>query len=190
MIAVISTLIGLSLPAISKVESQAKRMQCVHRLRSWNVATQSYASDHSGLLPPDGAPNGRSRTSGWYIDLPREIAALPYHEAPWRTNSAASLGVSVWHCPANPRRSNGHNLFHFCLNRHINGSGVGVQVPLESLRRPSELIWLFDNGGQAAVAQWNNVATGIHVNGANYSFLDGHVATESWGPHPSTNWLP
>ena len=37
------------------------------------------------------------------------------------------------------------------------------------------MIWLFDNGKLAAVAQQNNVHTNLHSRGAQFVFLDGHA---------------
>jgi len=46
------------------------------------------------------------------------------------------------------------------------------------------VVWLFDNGKRAAVAQQNNVHTNLHIKGAQFTFLDGHSGrlrnTEYW----------
>jgi prepilin-type processing-associated H-X9-DG protein len=49
-------------------------------------------------------------------------------------------------------------------------------VKLSSLRHPSRVVWLFDNGKLAGVAQQNNVHTNLHQRGAQFTFLDGHSA--------------
>ena len=69
-----------------------------------------------------------------------------------------------------------NNLFHYCLNEHVNGIGSGNQVKLGSVRQPALVVWLFDNGKLAGVAQQNNVHTNLHGHGAQFSFLDGHSA--------------
>jgi prepilin-type processing-associated H-X9-DG protein len=121
---------------------------------------------------------------------------------PWRTNANIDPGRSLWICPSNPRRSNGNNLFHYCLNEHVNGIGTGNQVRLGSLPRPTTLVWLFDNGKLAAVAQQNNVHTNLHSHGAQFTFLDGHSARfhsrEYWDfqknagrtNNPGVAWIP
>ena len=99
-----------------------------------------------------------------------------YKEMRWRTNPSADLGHSIWICPANSRRSNGINLFHYCLNEHVNGTGADNRpVRLSSIRRPVATVWLFDNGGLAGVAQQNNVHTNLHNRGAQFTFLDGRA---------------
>ena len=118
---------------------------------------------------------------------------------PWRTNADIDPGNSVWICPSNTRRSNGNNLFHYCLNENVNGTN---QVRMASVRQPSATVWLFDNGKLAPVAQQNNVHTDLHNKGALFLFLDGHVArfrnTEYWNfaadkgitNNPGLVWYP
>lgn len=175
VIVIVGASLGLWLPAMSRAKGQAKRIVCLSHLRSWGLATAYYVEDNNGLLPRDGAPNGSSRRFGWYVELPELVDAPAYHQAPWRTNALAPLGRTIWHCPSNPSRSNGHNLFHYTLNGRVNGSGVGAQIQLAKIPKPTRTVWLFDNGGLAAVAQHNNVAPNRHGHAANFLFLDGRA---------------
>ena len=202
VIAIIAILAALLLPALSRAKDTAKSISCRNHLKQWGLATQLYATDHQDFLPTDGSASGSSVKAGWYVDLPKELGLPVYAEMPWRTNAAIEPGNSVWICPSNPRRSNGKNLFHYCLNEHVNGSGSGNQVKLTSIRRPTATVWLFDNGGLAPVAQENNVHTNLHNRGAQFVFLDGHVLrfrnTEYWNfstgkgvtNNPELIWCP
>jgi prepilin-type N-terminal cleavage/methylation domain-containing protein/prepilin-type processing-associated H-X9-DG protein len=176
VIAVIAILAALLLPAVAGVKRRAQGVGCRNNLRQWGIATHLFANDHEDLLPKDGAPNGTSTKEGWYVDLPSTIGLASYHGQSWRTNPAAEPESSIWICPANRRRSNGHNLFHYCLNQHINDAGSGNQVKLGSIANPSATVWMFDNGKLAAVAQQNNVHPDLHARGAHFLFLDGHSA--------------
>lgn len=178
VIALIGTLSALLLPAISKAKKRVATAVCSNNLRQWGLATMLYVTDHEDFLPPDGSPNpGNSTTNqGWYIQLPRQLNLPPYHSMPWRTNANADTGLTVWLCPANERRSNGRNLFHYCLNSHIDGTGGDDRpVRIGALQEVSSLVWLFDSKNLPAVGYWNYTHTNLHSDGANFLFLDGHV---------------
>ncbi len=204
MVAIVLILAGTLTAAANRAQVGVKGVGCLSNLRQWGLATQHYVIDNSDLLPPDGAPNGISKDAAWYVDLPLAIGALPYPRAgSWRTNPSAVLPKSLWICPANRRRSNGNLLFHYVLNRRINGSGSETHsVALASLPAPAETPWLFDNGRLAAVATEGNVHTNAHGSGANFLFLDGHAQrfpnTLYWNFRrsrpitntPSLRWFP
>ena len=73
---------------------------------------------------------------------------------------------------------------------------------MANIRQPSQVVWLFDNGKLAAVAQQNNVHSNLHNKGAQFVFVDGHVARfrnkEYWNfagnkgitNNPELVWIP
>lgn len=176
-VAVIGLLVGITFAASSANLAIARRVPCLSHLKAWGVATHAFASEQDDLLPMDGAPNGISTQNAWYADLPPLIGLQPYHlEGPWRTNTSIALPRRAWICPSNPRTSNGRMLFHYALNRRATGSGrENRQRSLGSVPDPSSLVWLFDNGGIAAVASEGNAHPNLHGAGAQFLFLDGHV---------------
>lgn len=203
--AVIATLAGLLLPALNRAKHHARTAVCLGNLKQWGLATALYATDHDDFLPDEGpsAPGLNYRGRGWYEQLPAEMGLPPYHEMPWRTNPAAPLGRNLFICPANPRRSINNNLFHYCLNQHVDGTGDDDRpVRLFEIGQPAQTVWIFDNGKRAAVAQQNNVHTNLHQAGANFLFLDGHVvrfpnaaywdftANRGRTNHPDLIWFP
>jgi prepilin-type N-terminal cleavage/methylation domain-containing protein/prepilin-type processing-associated H-X9-DG protein len=202
-IAIIAILAGLLLSALGRAKASAQAISCRNNLRQWGQATLFYVADNSDRLPRDGLASGKDTNGGWYIDLPRILGLPPYSEMPWRTNANIDPGHCIWICPANPRRSNGNNLFHYCLNEHVNGTGANNRpTRMVSIPQPSATVWLFDNGGLAPVAQWNNVHSNLHNHGAQFVFLDGHAArfrnTEYWNfttgkgitNNPELVWIP
>jgi prepilin-type N-terminal cleavage/methylation domain-containing protein/prepilin-type processing-associated H-X9-DG protein len=202
VIAIIAILAGFLLPALARAKHKAQTVFCLNNLKQWGAATQMYVVENDDYLPMDGSHTGDSE-HGWYMELPRLLKIPTYHEVPWRTNPNIDPGRSIWICPANSRRSNGINLFHYCLNENVNGLGESNRpVKLCSIRQPARVVWLFDNGKVAGEAQQNNVHTNLHNRGANISFLDAHAArfknTEYWDfktdkgrlDNPSLIWNP
>jgi prepilin-type N-terminal cleavage/methylation domain-containing protein/prepilin-type processing-associated H-X9-DG protein len=183
VMAIIAILAALLLSAISHAKASAQAVACRNNLRQWGTATLLYAADNGDHLPPEGwnnpplVPNKSADTNSWYVLLPQTIGLPSYFEMPWRSNSHANLGHSIWICPSNTRRSKGTNLFHYCLNEHVDGTGTSDHpTRMVSIRQPSATVWLFDNGGLAPIAEWNNVHSNLHNQGAQFVFLDGHVA--------------
>lgn len=178
VIAIIAILAALLLPSLARAKNQAKGTRCLNNLRQWGLATHLFATDNDDLLPQDGTPNpGNASTNvGWYIDLPRAMDLPRYHDMPWRTDASVDPGNVVWICPSNPRRSNGNNLFHYCLNENANGTGSGNQVRLSVFQNPGAVVWLFDSKNLPAVGTPNFVHTNLHNRGAQFVFLDGHAA--------------
>jgi prepilin-type N-terminal cleavage/methylation domain-containing protein/prepilin-type processing-associated H-X9-DG protein len=187
VIGIIAILAALLLSVLARLRATSQTATCQINLRQWGTATHAFAADHDDLLPPEGKPTPTETDlntpafKGWYIQLPEQINLPPYRDMPWRTNWTLPPGNSIWICPANGRRCNAstktNNLFHYCLNIHVNGTGdANHQIAMASVRCPSQVVWLFDNGGLAAVAQQNNVHSNLHNQGAQFLFLDSHVA--------------
>jgi prepilin-type N-terminal cleavage/methylation domain-containing protein len=202
VVAIIAILASLLLPALNRAKQATQAISCLNNLTQWGAAAHLFAGENEDFLPKDGTPNGTSTNEGWYIDLPRVLRIPTYHEMPWRTNANIDPGHSIWICPANLKRSDGFLLFHYCLNKNINGTGTGNQVKLCTIREPAKTVLLFDNGGLAGVAQQNNVHTNLHHRGAQFTFLDGHAVrfknTEYWDfrtdrgrtDNPNLIWAP
>lgn len=171
-------LLALVLSAgLGQAKARARAALCRNHLKQWGLACHLYATDHNDWLPPEGSPNGLSRSGAWYTELPVVLGIPDYHSLEWRTNPLVPLPrLSLWVCSANTNRSNGLNLFHYVLNGRLDGTGARDQpVRLAAVPSPSTAVWLFENKGRAAVAQQNNTHTNLHNRGAHFTFLDGHV---------------
>jgi prepilin-type N-terminal cleavage/methylation domain-containing protein/prepilin-type processing-associated H-X9-DG protein len=183
-IAIIALLAAMLLPALSKAKTTAHGIQCLNNLKQWGLATQIYVTENDDFLPREGTanppavPTTSPNTNNWYCQLPPVMGLPWYYANDWRTNTGAEPGRSIWICPGNPRRSNGNNLFHYCLNDGFDGTGAHdhTDIKLTAIpAAPGTVVWLFDSKNLPAWGTANYVHTNAHNHGANFVFLDGHA---------------
>jgi prepilin-type N-terminal cleavage/methylation domain-containing protein/prepilin-type processing-associated H-X9-DG protein len=211
VIAIIAILAALLLPALSRAKNSAKAVTCLHNLKQWGLAVHLYAMDHNDFLVPEGFANpttAKQLMQGWYFNLPEILNLTPYAQMPWRTNADIEPQKSIWICPANQRRSNGNNLFLYCFNGLIDGTGAADHpVKTVNISRPGEVILFFDNKNLPAVQTSTTnpggfVHTNLHNGGAQFVFLDGHgqrfrntaywnfTANKGVTNNPELVWIP
>ena len=205
VIVIIAILAALLLPVLGKAKQTAKAAGCISNLKQWGLGAHLYAADNEDYLPPEGAPNPTdSQTNvGWYVDIPKVLSLPRYHDMSWRKNAGVTPGNAIWICPANARRSNGRNLFHYCLNENLDGTGTDdLPRRLGSFTQPSATVYLYDSKNLPAVGTPNFIHTNIHNRGAQIVFLDGHVSRLAssvyWNfpsnkpvtNHPDLIWYP
>ena len=129
VIAIIAILAALLLPALSRAKATAQAVACRNNLKQWGLATQLYATEHEDFLLPEGGPNphGSSQftdTEAGMSSCRKKSNCHPITKCRGG-RSAASPGNSVWICPEqHAAASNGNNLFHYCLNEDVDGTGA------------------------------------------------------------------
>ena len=188
VLAIIGILAALLLPVLGKAKASAQDIQCLDNLKQWGLATQLYVTDNHDLLPREGianppaVPTTASHVNNWYCMLPRTLGLPWYYANKWRTNASIEPGHCIWICPSNPRRSNGRNLFHYCLNDGFDGIGKPPKgrdhqdIKLTAIPgSTSTVVWMFDSKNLPAWGPANYVHTNLHNHGANFVFLDGHA---------------
>jgi len=220
VIAIIAILAAMLLPALSTAKAKAQATTCLNNLKQWGVAEHLYAMENEDYLPPDGVGSPtdasllKTDTKGWYIQLPEIISVQRYVDVPWRMDPAIEPGRSVWICPSNPRRANvsasgiSHNLFHYCVNGLLDGTGADDRPTRTTIvRSPSTAVYMFDSKNLPAVHAdlanpGNFVHTNLHSGGAQFMFVDGHAARfnkrDYWDSainkgrtnNPSITWIP
>lgn len=188
VIAIIAVLAALLLPTLGKAKTKAQAVSCINNLKQWGMALQLYAASNRDRLPPEGWanppawPSSAVHTNSWYVLLPQIIGVPWYYDMTWRTNKGAEPDRSLWICPSNPRRSNGNNLFHYCVNGLLDGTGANDRsTSLASLSKPSSQVYLFDSKNLPAVHAHKNrpgsfAHTNLHSEGCHFLFVDGHAA--------------
>jgi prepilin-type N-terminal cleavage/methylation domain-containing protein/prepilin-type processing-associated H-X9-DG protein len=184
VIAIIAILAAMLLPALSKAKGSAQGIQSVNNLKQWGLATQIYVADNNEFLPREGTanppvmPTTLANSNNWYCLLPLAIGAPWYYANTWRTNASIDPGHMLWICPSNTRRSNGNNLFHYCLNDGFDGISASdhIDIKLTAIpAAPAAVVWMFDSKNLPAWGPQSYVHTNLHNHGANFVFLDGHA---------------
>lgn len=70
VMAIMTILAALILPAVTMAMNESKRVQCCHNLRQMVAATQLFASSHDGELPPSYTKDfasGETETWEWFL---------------------------------------------------------------------------------------------------------------------------
>jgi len=178
VIAIVGILSSILLPGLAQAKDKAKAIVCLNNLKQWGAAAHLFAADNQDLLPRDGSVGTKSTNNAWYIDLPRALGVPTYVELPWLTNSENMPERSIWICPANTNRGTGLNLFHYALNPGVNKTGSNSlgQVKISSIPNPNAVVWMFDTKNNTPTGSAGAVHTNLHNRGAQFVFLDGHVA--------------
>ena len=71
VIAIISMLAGMLLPAISKAREKAKETACLNNLRQTNILLAGYEVDYSGVYPPAAGVGVWADRTGWMGEIAR-----------------------------------------------------------------------------------------------------------------------
>lgn len=158
--AVVTVIIGvlvalLSGPMISKAKRAANATRCINNLRQIALATQLYASDHSGMLP-DGAGGYKDNATANIMRF-QLIDYVPRQE-----------GKDVWFCPAQPRPIS----FYYYPNLPT----IGMRLP--TLAFPERVILWRDRGYDPALGGDTAASPrepGPHDGSYIACFADGHA---------------
>jgi prepilin-type processing-associated H-X9-DG protein len=111
VIAIITILAGLLLPALTRAKTRAMTITCINNLKQLSVCWHSYALDNEDYLVPNNSVEGFSpTTNNTDIDSPISVAASWTMDSP-RTDTDPSnivngllfpynTSVPIYHCPA------------------------------------------------------------------------------------------
>jgi prepilin-type N-terminal cleavage/methylation domain-containing protein/prepilin-type processing-associated H-X9-DG protein len=172
VIAVVGVLAGLLVPVVGAVRAKARSTTCASNLRQVGVATWLYLRDQKDRLPS----NSHERDEfGQSLSWTRTLA--PY------------LGPAfIGRCPARPDHL---AAVTYGWNDWLNHPATGKGVSLATCRQPSATLLLgeltdtglaehlhFRGAARGVTPAYfrTQVGTTVHGAGANYLFVDGHVA--------------
>jgi prepilin-type N-terminal cleavage/methylation domain-containing protein len=109
VVAIISILAALLLPALSSAKARSKQVGCINNLKQLALGFQMYAADNEGRLPENtpNAPNGGG-TNSWVLGNLKE-AAQATNLAFIRQSKLFPYAsqVSAYHCPADLSQAGG-----------------------------------------------------------------------------------
>ena len=193
------------LPALSDANAKFRAEYCVNNLKQWGVGFQLYAADWNGYLPAEGTAQNIGINEFWFNAVPPYLKMLPYKNFPGAGSSIQPFGQArIWVCPEknlrNAKTVSGKNSVFYGMNAWLDGSMAdsvlqhSKHVKLSSISKPDVTVLLCDVYANQFYCDpmdstfqtypWQKNGQGLHQDGANFLFVDGHV---SWFP-VSTYW--
>ena len=167
VIAIIAILAAILFPAFARARENARRASCQSNLKQIGLGIQQYTQDYDDHYPVIDANTGVAGNPGWAYAIQPYVKSEQIFKCP-SENSPAPTGADL----ATRAVTNGFS--DYFLNYNMGG------VSLSALNSSANTVMNGDGLGNPASAN-NNVTSppaagrAVHLEGANYSFADGHV---------------
>jgi prepilin-type N-terminal cleavage/methylation domain-containing protein len=194
VIAIISILASLLLPTLSKAREQARKIECLNKMRQIGFCLRQYLDDCRGQFfpyTPDGSGGwfsfNKNAFGGSYLGVPY-IWPVPADGDHWKN--------TLLDCPTNDSGYNGKSIDY----AYNNSLAVNVSTlpwgRLSRIKKPSHTVAFADTRGkgQAIAAngyyyfesKWGTkyydaINYDLHGGTPSHVFLDGHVASATQG---------
>jgi prepilin-type N-terminal cleavage/methylation domain-containing protein len=178
VIAIIAILAAMLLPALAKAREKARTINCTSNQKQIALACLMYADDSKEILPRHcyQTPHGYTPSWSWMHMV------FSYVNSP-----------QTFQCPSN---TNALNVTNYCSSytynlstTPANGTVGCTWQPLAKILKPSQLCLHTEGAGAALWGGYWNVASdtnnptnialagaGIHADGCNVAYAEGHVA--------------
>jgi prepilin-type N-terminal cleavage/methylation domain-containing protein len=103
-ISIIALLMGILLPALSRVKKHAKKALCCSNLRQWGVGLTSYSVNNDGFFPYSGPGNSSRGVAygGTGMSSPSSVVRQFWHDYLMKIDQGVLKGENnVLYCPTN-----------------------------------------------------------------------------------------
>jgi prepilin-type N-terminal cleavage/methylation domain-containing protein/prepilin-type processing-associated H-X9-DG protein len=199
VVAIISVLIAMLLPALSRARESARAALCTSNMRSIGLASQQYVMDNNGTLPSAGYATSSGWWYYWFYFLNNNGYLSSLGE-----NDDTTTSKDVWHCPSDTFECYNYGLSKvssYAYNIYLGCSGSWVKM--DHVETPSAVVMLVDGWHDPICNPWANYlflfkpsrslfprAEYRHPGpdyGINVLYVDGHVGNLQVLPPCDTN---
>jgi len=178
VISIITLLISILLPTLTKARETVRAVRCLSNVRQIAMGTINYAYDHKDFLPSFNLDLSSvpARNYDAYVNLVDDGGYLPakFDSDLYRRLGFVSLDSDVWHCPSvgvdEYMFSGGYGVSELKVIQIYDSNNTAAYpggLRLDETKQPSKLSFLADARG----------------------LVDGKWVTwTAYWPHPSENW--
>jgi prepilin-type processing-associated H-X9-DG protein len=183
VLAMLTLLVALLLPALAGARQQAKTVICLSNLRQWGAALGYYAQEERGYLPRRGngvqPVSNISRPTDWFNALPVYLKSESYYRLALANRIPRPGRESIWLCPQAVDRS-GFFYLAYAMNMALSTWEAIEPDRIDRVGPVTTLAFMTDGIGSycsalPSVKDYTPIPR--HRNQSNVVFLDGHVAT-------------
>ena len=207
VIAIIAILAALLLPALSRAKARARTVQCLGNIKQLTICWVLYSMDNRELLIENRLSPGVGWIDGFLRQMPDATNEFYLQE---RKLFPYNTSLEIYRCPSalgqfppmltGPQISGKVLVRNFSLSGRMGGtpesdyvlgpsypafrrtSDILSPAPVRALTFVDESINSVDDGYFATqlATQWMNSPTARHLQGAIFSFADGHSERLKW----------
>jgi prepilin-type processing-associated H-X9-DG protein len=197
VISIITLLVSILVPALSKARERTRALVCTHNLKSLSLAWFAYATDNNGRLI--GGNTGESLHD--WVHHPTGTSSNPIEQKKEGVRQGALFGyvktVKVYHCPSDKRFKDpsqqtfrSYSIAGGMNGKHEYGAGRSVEIYTD-IKGPvgkyvfveendprgfNERAWHLNPSGDS----WGDPLAIWHNNKSTLGFADGHAELHTW----------